>query len=51
VYGFGFGYHVEEILKHASASSLVLVVERFAGVLRAALDSRPDAAVFADPRV
>lgn len=51
VYGFGFGYHVEEILTRAASDSLILVVERFAGVLRAALESRPDAAVFADPRV
>lgn len=40
VFGFGFGYHVEELIKRAGGDITVLAVERNPLILRKALESR-----------
>lgn len=40
VFGFGFGYHVEELMKKAGSDISVIVVERSPLIFRKALESR-----------
>jgi len=40
VLGFGFGYHVEELLKKAGKDVNILVIEKSPSVLKKAMDSR-----------
>ena len=39
VFGFGFGYHVEELLAGMGSDSLVLVIEKSPLMLRRAMDA------------
>jgi hypothetical protein len=50
VFGFGFGYHVEELFKGIGSDSLVLVIEKSPLMLRKALESRDCAALLKDNR-
>jgi hypothetical protein len=51
VFGFGLGYHVEQVLKQAGAGSRVWVFEPDVGLLKVAAESRDLSAVFGSPRV
>ena len=50
VFGFGFGYHVEELLKGFAEDSSVLVVEKSPLMVRKALEQRDCAALLRDGR-
>lgn len=50
VFGFGFGFHVEEILRRAAGASTVLVLEKNATMVRKALESRSLEKVLQDGR-
>ncbi|HOT45784.1 MAG TPA: DUF115 domain-containing protein [Spirochaetota bacterium] len=50
VFGFGFGYHLEELLKRTGGDSLVLVIEKSPLMLRKAMERRDLAPVLAGER-
>ncbi|HPV39972.1 MAG TPA: DUF115 domain-containing protein [Spirochaetota bacterium] len=50
VFGFGFGYHLEELLKRMGDDSLVLVIEKSPLMLRKAMECRDLAPVLAGDR-
>jgi hypothetical protein len=50
VFGFGFGYHVEQILKGMGRDSLILVVEKNPLLLKRAMESRDIALTLGDDR-
>ena len=51
VFGFGFGYHVRELLARVSRDAVVLVLERSAAMLRMALSRMELAEEMADERL
>ncbi|HDP80367.1 MAG TPA: DUF115 domain-containing protein [Spirochaetes bacterium] len=50
VFGFGFGYHIEQLLRTADGDTLVLALERNPAMARKALESRDLTGVFSDRR-
>ncbi len=50
VFGFGFGYHVEELLRGMGSDSLLLVIEKSPLMLKKAMESRDWAPVLGDGR-
>lgn len=50
VFGFGFGYHIQELLKRMGGDSLVLVIEKSPLMLRKAMECRDLAPVLAGER-
>ena len=50
VFGFGFGYHVEQIRKGMSRDSLVLVIEKNPLLVKRAMEARNIAAILEDER-
>ncbi len=50
VAGFGFAYHIEELLKRAGRDAMVLVMEKSPLMVRRALESRDLSSLFGDPR-
>ncbi len=51
VFGFGFGYHVEELLRGMGSDSLVLVIEKSPLMVRKAMESRDLEHVLASDRL
>lgn len=51
VFGFGFAYHIEELLKIAGSESTVLVIEKNPLMLRKAFEYRDLTAVVSDQRL
>lgn len=51
VFGFGFGYHIEELLKRIDPGANVLVLEKSDLLLRRAFESRNLSPILADERV
>ncbi len=51
VFGFGFGYHIEELLKRIDPGANVLVLEKSDLLLRKAFESRNLSPILADGRV
>ncbi len=51
VFGFGFGYHVEELLRGMGGDSLVLVIEKRPLMLRRAMECRDLGPLLGDERV
>ncbi len=50
-FGFGFGYHVEELLSRIGTGATLLVIERDAQILRACFESRDLLPLLSDPRL
>ncbi len=50
VFGFGFGFHVEALLKQIQDSSGVLVIEKSPAMVRAAAENRDLSCIFSDER-
>jgi hypothetical protein len=51
VIGFGYGYHVQQLLAHAAPDALVLVVERDYEMIRSALTERDLTQLLSDERL
>ncbi|MBP7736957.1 MAG: motility associated factor glycosyltransferase family protein [Spirochaetes bacterium] len=51
VFGFGFGYHVEELLRGMGGDSLVLVIEKSPLMIRRAMECRDLGPLLGDERV
>ena len=51
VLGFGFGYHLEQLMKSAGPDSLVLAIERSPLMVRRAVESRDLAGLLQDERL
>ncbi len=51
VFGFGFGYHVEELLGRVSGDAVVLVLEQSAAMIRSAAAHRDLSGMLADGRL
>ncbi len=51
VFGFGFGYHIEELLRRVRRDSTVLALEKSAPLLREAIRHRDLSDIFGDDRL
>jgi hypothetical protein len=51
IFGFGYGYHVEELIKRISNDSIVLILEKDTEMLKNAITARDLKFVFSDERV
>ncbi len=51
VFGFAFGYHVEQLLQRAGPDAVVLVLEKDAAIIKKALQYRDLRRVLRDPRL
>jgi hypothetical protein len=51
VFGFGFAFHIEELIKKIGNNSIVLVLEKYPGIIKSALASRNIARLLRDERV
>jgi hypothetical protein len=50
VFGFGFAYHIEELMKKISADSTVLALEKYPAIIKEAISSRNLTALLGDNR-
>jgi len=51
VFGFGFAYHIEELVKKISLDSILLVVEKEAGIIQSAISYRDLTNLLRDNRI